>query len=172
MARDTSKPRESKLSLIVGVAAALCLGTCVGYYEYRDARRDWHLAERGVQSYAWVTRVSPRWASTATHRNESKCELEGLLPEQPQSQPPRIGSSDTRVDSGASYFTSVEPDPERNCRDYLHTWQRVLFNPQDRSEARFAFGYRPPQQMLFQWGGVLLVLACMYGGFRLFKRHR
>jgi hypothetical protein len=170
MARDTSKPREPKLTLFAGIAVSLGLGTCVFYYEYRDAGRDWHLAERGVQSYAWVTRVSPRWASTATHRNESKCELEGLLPEQLQNQRPRIGTSGTLVDRAATYFTSVEPDPERNCRDYLHTWQPVLFNPQDRSEARFAFGYRPPLQVLFEWACVLLLLACVYFGFRLFTR--
>ena len=172
MSRDTSEVRESKLSLVVGIAACTLLGTCVGYYEYRDARRDWHLAERGVESYAWVTRVSPRWANATTHRNESKCELEGLLPEKPPSERPGVGTVGTLADRGASYFTSVEPDAERNCRDYLHTWQRVLFNPQDRSEARFAFGYRPPLQRLVEWACVLLVVTGVYGGFRLFKRGR
>jgi hypothetical protein len=163
---------QSTFTLLVGVAAILSLGTCVGYYEYRDAQRDWHLAERGVQSYAWVTRVSPRWSSSGHNRLEDKCELEGLLPQQTQREPPAPAMSGALANDAATYFTSVEPDDARACRDYLHSWQRVLFDPQNRDQARFAFGYRSPLQTLFERALLVLFLGAVYGGFRLFKRWR
>jgi hypothetical protein len=159
--------------LLVGIAAILALGTCVGYYEYHDLRRDWHLAERGVYSYAWVTHVNRLWATAGNNRHESKCELEGMLPEQLQSKRPEAGKIHALLDhAAATYFESVEPDPERNCNDYLHTWQRVLFDPQDRAQARFAFGYRSPLKVLFERLSLLFLLAILYSGFRLFERRR
>ncbi len=163
---------QSTFALLVAGVAILSLGTCVGYYEYRDARRDWHLAERGVESYAWVTRVSPLWSSYGHNRLEDKCELEGLLPGQTQGKQPVAGKSGALLNDAATYFTSLEPDHERNCRDYLHTWQRVLFDPRNRDQARFAFGYRPPLEVLFERSLLVLLLAIPYGCFRLFKRWR
>jgi hypothetical protein len=163
--------RSTFTMLVVGVAL-LSLGTCVGYYEYLDARRDWNLAERGVESYAWVTRVSPLWSSYGHNRLEDKCELEGLLPEQTQREQPERGKGGALLNDAATYFRSVEPDHERNCRDYLHSWQRVLFDPRARDQARFAFGYRPPLQLLFERSLLFLVLAIVYGCFRLLKRWR
>ena len=162
---------QSRLTILTGVAV-LSLGTCVGYYELADARRDWHLAQRGVQSYAWVTRVSPRWSTSGHNRLEDKCELEGALPEKTQRDPPEPGQSRALSNDAVSYFTSVEPDHERSCRDYLHTWQRVVFDPQNRAQARFAFGYRPPLEVLFERALLLLLLMVGYVCFRFFKRWR
>ncbi len=158
--------------MFVAGVAILSLGTCVAHYEYADARRDWHLSQRGVQSYAWVTRVSPRWSTSGHNRLEDKCELEGALPEQTQREQPEPGQSGALLNDAASYFTSVEPDHERNCRDYLQTWQHVVFDPQNRDQARFAFGYRPPLEVLFERALLLLLLAFAYFCFRFFKRWR
>jgi hypothetical protein len=160
----------SMLTLLVVGAAVLALGTCVGYHEYVDVRRDWHLEERGVESYAWVTRVSPLWSAAGHNRLEDKCELDASLPQRTQRARPERGVSDALLNDAATYFTSVEPDHERACRGYLHTWQRVLFDPQNRDQARFAFGYRPPLQVLFEGSLLFLLLAALYGCFRLFKR--
>jgi hypothetical protein len=163
---------KERWSLLLGVAVILSLGTCIGGYEYRTERRDWNLAERGVASYAWVTRVSARWSTFGRNRLEDKCELDALIPKEVQREPPPIAASSALIDSAATYFTSVEPDAARSCHEYLHTWQRVLFDPQDRARARFAFGYRSPLQVLFERSLLLLLLAMLYGCFRLFKRWR
>jgi hypothetical protein len=98
--------------------------------------------------------------------------LGGLLPRQAPREPPAPGQKGVLSSDTATYFTSVEPDDERSCRGYLHTWQRVLFDPQNRDQARFAFGYRSPLEVLFERAILVALAAAIYGGFRLFKKWR
>lgn len=120
----------------LGVCIALAVLALI-FYELRGGYEDLQLLRRGTASFAYVTRVSASWASKNGARSD-RCELEAMIPREIQAQTPQVLPDMT----GARYFTSYEPDSDRACRGYLHTWQPILFDPADRGHARFAWGLK------------------------------
>ena len=116
-------------------ACFLLFALALVLYELRGTYRDLLLWRRGTASFAYVTRARSNWASKNGSRSD-RCDLEAMIPNDVQTHEPRALPNM----NGARYFNSNEPDGDRKCLDLLHTWQPVLFDPDDRAHARFTWG--------------------------------
>ena len=92
--------------------------------------------------------------------------LEAMLPRETQARAP-VALPDM---SDARYFTSYEPDSDRQCAEYLHTWQPVLFDPRNPSRARFRGGLESSIFQFFVWAALFGVIAIGLAIFRAIRR--
>ena len=149
---------------ILGGCVLLGMLALIGY-EIRSTYEDFRLLDRGTASFAYVTRARGEWASKTGSRSD-RCELEAMLPRETQARAP-VALPDM---SDARYFTSYEPDSDRQCAEYLHTWQPVLFDPRNPSRARFRGGLESSIFQFFVWAALFGVIAIGLAIFRAIRR--
>lgn len=91
-----------------------------------------------VHSYAYVTGLTTDYETAADEGvRENRCEVTARLPRAILKEKPT--GDDQALLAGATLVGERVSDPEKHCEDYLHTWQRVDFDPAHRADVHFAW---------------------------------
>lgn len=97
-------------------------------------------ADTRVHSYAYVTGLETDYATAADEGvRENRCNVTALLPHVILETRPKAG--DRAPLKRATEVEERVDDPNRNCHDYLHTWQPVDFDPTNREDVHFTWPY-------------------------------
>jgi hypothetical protein len=95
-------------------------------------------ADTRVHSYAYVTNLTTDYATSADEGvRENRCDVTALLPHAILKDRPK--NDDRSPLHGATLVEETVRDPNRNCDDYLHTWQPVDFDPAHRDDVHFTW---------------------------------
>lgn len=94
------------------------------------------LAGERVASYAYITGIQTDYASAANEGiKEDHCDVTARLPLDIVTHRPSGPAPELRKDATLAY--SRESDADRICNEWLHTWQPVTFDPDDRKDVEF-----------------------------------
>jgi len=110
-----------------------------------------------VHSYAYVTGLKTDYETSADEGvRENRCDVTARLPVAIVKDRPK--GKDGALLAGATLVGERVRDPNKNCEDYLHTWQPVDFDPAHREDVHFAWPHGDPDTGQIIIGGVIVVL--------------
>jgi hypothetical protein len=87
-----------------------------------------------ARSYAYITHASAIWATNDSAQVD-RCRLTGKLPTTIVARRPANAAPELL--RGATAIEQVIEDEDHHCNELADTWQRVIFDPVHREDARY-----------------------------------